>query len=417
MLLAALAGGAALAGCGGPRRWGGEEPGAERADAELRQFAARGYDSAATSIAETWRERLLFRDDEIAVELLAPRQGPPVPLVLYLPGMGETAAAGERWRKAWAAAGYAVAALQSVRASSLWASAASRRGDFAPQALEQFAPQALAERLAQVEFVLHEFARRGTDGLFAQIDLSRVAVAGFDLGAQTALALAGEKHPNLARAASVPGLRAVITLSPYVRISGGLLDRFSDIRIPVLAVTGTEDHDPYGLVDSPLTRRAPFEYMPAGGKWLLVVGAGTHAMLSGSAPTAEADSGDPAERSSRRGAEGEAGRGRSGGPGGSDGPGGSGGPRGSGGPGGMGGRGGMGGKGGGAGGPPQGGPGRSAGQGEGRMGGAFKRHALMVERVSLAFLDANLRSDPIAGEWLARDAARWLGPAVTLRSK
>jgi dienelactone hydrolase len=257
VLLAALAGGAALAGCGGPRRWGGEEPGSERADAELRQFAARGYDSAATSFAETWRERLLFRDDEIAVELLVPRQGPPVPLVLYLPGMGETAAAGERWRKAWSAAGYAVAVLQSVRAASLWASAASRRGDFAPQALEQFAPQALAERLAQVEFVLHDFARRGTVGPFAQLDLSRVAVAGFDLGAQTAMALAGEKHPNLARAPAVPGLRAVITLSPYVRISGGLFDRFSDIRIPVLAVTGTEDHDPYGLVDSPLTRRAP----------------------------------------------------------------------------------------------------------------------------------------------------------------
>ena len=45
------------------------------------------------------------------------------------------------------------------------------------------------------------------------------------------------------------------------------------------------------------------------------------------------------------------------------------------------------------------------------------RHAVAVQRVSVAFLDAILRRDALAGEWLARDAERWLGDLGELRRK
>jgi hypothetical protein len=41
----------------------------------------------------------------------------------------------------------------------------------------------------------------------------------------------------------------------------------------------------------------------------------------------------------------------------------------------------------------------------------------MVERVSLAFLDAFVKHDPVAGEWLTRDAARWIDRDATLAAK
>ncbi len=40
-----------------------------------------------------------------------------------------------------------------------------------------------------------------------------------------------------------------------------------------------------------------------------------------------------------------------------------------------------------------------------------------IQDVSTAFLDATLKDDALAREWLARDAPRWLAGQGTLRSR
>ena len=45
------------------------------------------------------------------------------------------------------------------------------------------------------------------------------------------------------------------------------------------------------------------------------------------------------------------------------------------------------------------------------------RHLAAIIAVSCAFLDTTLRSDPIAREWLTRDAQRWLDDAAQLQSR
>ena len=45
------------------------------------------------------------------------------------------------------------------------------------------------------------------------------------------------------------------------------------------------------------------------------------------------------------------------------------------------------------------------------------RQVIAIQRLSVAFLDAQLKNDPIAAEWLTRDAARWLTPVGELRRK
>jgi hypothetical protein len=42
---------------------------------------------------------------------------------------------------------------------------------------------------------------------------------------------------------------------------------------------------------------------------------------------------------------------------------------------------------------------------------------IAVQDVSTAFLDAYLKGDALAREWLAADAERWLGAAGELRRK
>lgn len=402
-----LAGTAALlAACGGPRLPRREE------DDGLKHFTERGYTAAATAMAEPHRDMWLRGDEEIVIELLVPQSGTRSPLVVYLPGLGEAAEAGATWRNAWAQAGYAVASLQTGSGGALWSSASGRNGDFAKVAREQFAVKSLATRIERVDFILHGIVRRAKadESFYARIDTDHIAVAGFDLGAQTALALAGEKHPGMTDMPAMPGLRAVIALSPQAILArGGFAEHFGNIRLPTLTITGTEDVDPYGIVDSPHTRQAPFGYMPPGDKYLLVIEDGTHQLLAGgnrllaAAEDANGPAGNAPGGDGQREPSGGMGRG---------GPGGGRGGMGRGGPVPGGGRGGMeGGPGGASGDRPDGAKfRRSAGAGS-------QRQTVIVERVSVAFLDAAVKDDPVAREWLARDAVRWSDPLARLKMK
>lgn len=405
-VLGLLVGGAALlAGCGGLP--GGPRPSSrDDEDIEFTRFSRRGYDAVAAAAAYPYRETWPYGDDELALNLLVPRGAAPSPLVLYLPGLGESVEAGETWRRSWAHAGYAVACVQTVSGAAAWSASAARNGDFGRAAREQFAVKALAARSKVVEFVLAGMARRAKagDGVYSRIDTGRVALAGFDLGAQTALALGGERHPDFV-APSLAGLRAILALSPQAILArGGFAERFGAIRLPTLSVTGSADGDPYGIVDNPHTRQAPFRYMPPGDKYLLVIEDGTHQMLAGSGgplPGGEDAYGGPPDaprHGGRREPPGGMGRDNFGG-----------GPSGMGGPGGRGG--GMGGPGGMPGGPPdKTALRRSAGRG-------MQRQLVIVERVSVAFLDATVKDDPVAREWLLRDAVRWSDPLARLEMK
>ena len=56
--------------------------------------------------------------------------------------------------------------------------------------------------------------------------------------------------------------------------------------------------------------------------------------------------------------------------------------------------------------------------GEGPAGGGDRlRPVIAVQAVSTAFLDATLRQDSIAGEWLARNGVRWVEPVGSLHLK
>jgi dienelactone hydrolase len=395
--LGLIAGGSLmLAGCGGPRMPRHDD------DAEMKRFSEQGYSSASALTPEPHHEVWRRGDEVLDVNFLLPKSPDSLPLIIYLPGLGETAEAGEVWRRAWAQAGYVVVSVQARRIGLLWTSAAARNGDFAKLAREQFATKALAARVEDIEFVVNEILRQvvAAQGIYKHIDGRRVAVAGFDLGAQTALALAGEKHPGTGLFKAPPSLRAAIVLSPHANVAqGGLAERFESIAIPVLTITATEDGDPYGLVDTPFARQAPFNFMPPGDKYLLVLEDGSHQILAGANRPIEED----AMRGPPPGRDGMGG-GRMGPPGRMSRFGGSGG-----GPGGMvGGMGGpdMGGR------PPPGGMGMRRPHGTG-----LRRQALVVERVSLAFLDAIIKEDPVAMEWLARDASRWMDPLARLYAK
>jgi hypothetical protein len=382
LLVAALAV-FATPGCGGKS--------AQQPDpAVVKQYADRGYAPAhhyeTTASQETWT----VGSETVDVVLTVPAHAGTYPLVVYLPGLGEPAEAGAAWRKAWAQAGYAVLSAQSTRfGPAIWSSSAAHAGDFYSIAKDAFSARSLAARAQLLQGILDEASRRqrGASGpTVAHFDMSHMAVAGFDLGAQTAMVVAGAHIGGVDLPQLTYGIKCVIALSPYADFSGmGTQSNFADIRLPVLSVTSPADTDAYGLVTSAAVRRAPFQYMPAGRKTLLLLSVAPHSLLAGGVvsgqvqaiggtnstgvaideaaadPDIVGDESDGRPRKKRR--------------------------------------------------KP------SASDTQGARSSERAREVTQVQAVTTAYLDAVVADDTLALEWLTRNAQHWLGDSAELVSK
>jgi predicted dienelactone hydrolase len=366
----------------------------------VKQFAGRGYlTDNHFSIATTF-SRLTVGEHTFDMTWNLPVTGSVLPVVVYLPGLGESRSAGEGWRTAWAQAGYAVLSVQLLDDDQkAWSSAAARRGDFVVLARERYGAETANARLNALATLLGELRQsHGTDeATLRRLDLSRVAIAGFDVGAYTSMLVAGETPKGSGQPARLPiAVAAIIALSPSADFSGsGLSSRYQSIMLPVLSVSGDADSDAAGIVSSPSLRRAPFEYMPSPDSYLLWLTNATHSVFSGSSqPAAEelAETGAGRRNENQGAHKGDGGRreGR---------------------------------RGGGAYPENAGANGDMAGAGDGRL--AFRMvsptdralHVSLIQGITTAFLDTYMKQDAIAREWLQKDAGRWIGDRGELRRK
>jgi hypothetical protein len=396
VILAAIGGG-----CASPSRVGPPAPLARASDQSAYHS---GQQHATVSSRETWK----VGGEDFDVTLLLPTARGAYPLVMYLPGLGESSAAGLAWRRTWAEAGYAVLSVQPASAgAAVWTTERARAFDFRTLALEHFSPRTFPSRLTALQGAIDEAGRRqrqGGDGPYSRIDVSRIAIAGYDLGAEAAMVVAGQTAPDAAIGPAPPAIKSVIALSPYADFAGmGVEARFREIHMPVLSVTSPNDTDAYGLVTTAAVRRAPFEHMPPGRKYLLLLSSAPHSLLGGrDEPDAEREEGRSGSRmggdqeSSSRPRAGGAGGGSTGG---SD--------RGS----GHDGRN--------ARGNAESGPGGAGGRMSARpsLAGLWATQLRNVQGVTTAYLDATVKNDPVANEWLSRDANRWLGDSASLTAK
>ncbi len=201
----------------------------------------------------------------VAVTRSATATGP-LPVVVYLPGIGQGADAGQRWAASWAQAGYTVLTVQPLEAdTAAWRSELARTGEFRALGELHYGDAMRAERQAALRQLLTALQRTAVPG--ATLDWQRAAIAGYEVGAQAALAWATEPG-----AAWRP--RAVIAISPPP------MDATTGVP-PALLITSRNDGDALGLVKQPDERRRAFQTMAPGAGWLLVLPAASHAALSG----------------------------------------------------------------------------------------------------------------------------------------
>ncbi len=342
---------------------------------------------------------------DVLVEMQAPRAENKYPLVIYMPGLGEDIQEGQKWRTAWAQAGYAVLAIpKHTDGIAIFSSDDARSGVFSALARRAFLIEARARRVAMLQFVLAQMdsLARTSGPLFARADRSNIVLAGYDLGADTVLACAGTRWDG-ADKAHIAGLRGFIAISP--RNDSLDVTAYADVVLPVLNITSDNDLDPFGLIPDAATRTAPYRAMPAGDKYLLRFRSMSHRELSGldELPERIPDT-EPEEKKASRG-HGKRGQGGSAGT---------------------------------SSGMPNIMPNENlAGTDEGsrsidadssthaRNGSArgtsvsvkSQEQTQVLQSISLAFLESTLKNSGRAREWLAVNAARWSSPLADFSGK
>ena len=190
----------------------------------------------------------------------------PLPVVVYLPGLGQGADAGQRWAAAWAQAGYAVLALQPLEEdAAAWRSALARSGEFRALGELHYGDAMRRERTAALRRLLAALRAQPQAGGIA-LDWQHAAVAGYETGAQAAL--------EMGRDDTGWQPRAVLAISPPpMEAAAG--------SAPALLITGDHDGDALGLVTRPVERRRAFDSLPAGSAWLLNLPGLSHAAFAG----------------------------------------------------------------------------------------------------------------------------------------
>ena len=376
--------------------------------------AVVGYDI--NSIHETWRHD----GQAVDISMLAPTTAGAYPLIYYLPGLGEQADDGKLWRETWAKAGYAVFSIQPLDIGnalkvaapiseqpedSSWswftsskdkdkavALKAVRNSDLRYLGHEYFSEASLIKRINHVHWAYAQLQQRtkAKQGLFAAADLSRVVIAGYDIGAQTTAAMIGEKYDAVLPQDSDFKPLAAILLSPSVDIAqGDVTTRYQNIAIPLLAITGSGDDDPYAI-STPYARTAIWENAPPGNKYLLLFKKGTHQLFAGDGLSHKQES-NPEPESAEKPESGAAMPRFSNAYGGGS-------------------------RGGSHGGGSQGGISKSKG-GSRQNGEQDYNQIAAVFSVSTAFLDHVCKHDSVAGSWLSAKANPWLDKSASLKIK
>ncbi len=254
------------------------------------KYASPGTYKTESSLA-TWRDASRQRDVPVKhyfPHTTAAKNGAAevakFPVILFSHGLGGNREAGKRWAEHWASHGFIVVSVQHMGSDeALWKGAAPR--DIPEKMKAGITLSNLGLRVGDVHFVIDEIIRRieARDPAFVNADPKRIGMSGHSFGAQTTLAVTGQKAPTLGGQSGLDSrITAAIAFSPNARNKNNLTRQFGDIKLPFFSVTGSDDGSILGDGTKAEDRRLPFENMPSGQKYLVVFDGGDHAIFGGS---------------------------------------------------------------------------------------------------------------------------------------
>ncbi len=259
-------------------------------------YRSAGYPMNTSGSFEARRISAPATDAPWTITVARPGGQQALPVIVYLPGLGESDDVPCQWIRAWAKAGFAVIVVQALADdAAVWTSPEARSGDFDRIGRARFSADLMDDRLARLSVILREVklrSQRGEAGLDG-LDWTHLALAGADLGAYTVQAIA-RSSPRRLEAISWPITPlAYVAISPYA-VRGSAEPPPASAHAPVLMISSSQDTDAYGVVTDPSVRRLAFDQLGEGDDFYLELAAVSHRWLSGYPPAAPAASGAPA---------------------------------------------------------------------------------------------------------------------------
>jgi predicted dienelactone hydrolase len=220
------------------------------------------------------------RNRSVPVKIYGPDAGKEAcPVIIFSHGLGGTREGYEYLGRYWAAHGYVSVHLQHEGSDdTAW------RGRGRPmQAMREAAADPLnaINRPLDVRFAIDQIIELNSKpGPFqGRLDINRIGMAGHSFGAFTTLAVAGQVFGPGGRSGEDSRVKAAIAMSAPVPRANR--DRsYSQIRIPIFHMTGTEDNSPIGDTQAS-ERRIPFDCISGADQYLLTFQGGDHMVFSG----------------------------------------------------------------------------------------------------------------------------------------
>lgn len=115
----------------------------------------------------------------------------------------------------------------------------------------------------------------------SKLDLKRIGVGGYDLGALASLLMAGQTPPDHGPSLYDARVGAVLAMSPPVnRPQGSFRTVYGAVEVPAFFISGTEDD---GIIGSTQAhqRRIPFDAMSGNDRYLVVLQGADHQIYGG----------------------------------------------------------------------------------------------------------------------------------------
>ncbi len=217
------------------------------------------------------------RNREIPLKIYYPGHiSSSLPLIVFSHGYGGTREGYEYLGRGWADAGYIVILPTHVGSDSDAMAQAGLRAAGDPAAAFEMQRQ----RTADIRFILSslKLIDRQVREIHGKINNKQIGVSGHSMGAGTALLVAGATAapPNAStQSFRDKHARAVIAMSPQGTGEEGFSDHSWDrLTLPVLTMSGTKDRGIGG--QPPEWRTQPFQHMPAGSKYQVIVNGADH---------------------------------------------------------------------------------------------------------------------------------------------
>jgi dienelactone hydrolase len=217
----------------------------------------------------------------IPYKIYKPEKAEHCPVIVWSHGLGGSRDGAGFISRYVASYGYIVVHIQHAGTdSSLWEGKPGHPWDIVRAT--HIPRKATLQRFQDVPFALHEMQKM----FGGEADMARLGFCGHSFGAMTAQVMAGQYRGYGRHRYSLyePRIKAGILYSPVpVRKKHGRPpgEFYGGIRIPLLTMTGTEDHSPLGDIDAK-QRREVFDYFGGPDQHLLILQDGDHMIFNGS---------------------------------------------------------------------------------------------------------------------------------------